>query len=628
MKKFLLYLFLTFLSASSVIAQCVPTCSNYIAYPITFTTQSNFGTSVTNSFSPNGDDGYTAPVPIGFNFNFYCTTYNTVLIYSNGLIQFNIGVPSTFPSGYDAAQYIPNPSAPTILNGIVAFRMDDLDPSVGGTVTYATMGTAPNQMFVVTYSNVPLFGNATLLYSGQIVLHETTNDIDIISISSPQSPNYATLGIEDALGTAGLSYTVNNPPSPALPLNQAYWSQTNTAYRFSPVTPAPPSSLTGNTVLCQGDQANYQASFIIGASSYNWTLPSGWSGTSTISALSASAGATGAVSVSATYTCGTSVPAVINVTVNPAPVVAVTSLTPNTICSGKTITITTSGAASYTVNPGSLSNGTSTITDTPYNTTTYTLVGTGSNGCPSINNPTVSVIVHETPTVGVNSGSICIGQTFTVTPFGATNFVIAGLPFGTTSPTVAGQYSYAVTGTGTNGCVSDTAISSLSVYALPNVGASASRTVMCVKESVTLTSMGASSYSWTGSTSTASVITVSPATTTLYLVIGTDAQGCSSSQTVVVQVKPCTGIDEFSNTFNEAQVFPNPTSGSFEVRLNAVSDKTIIEIYDALGRLVLTEKIKTQTTHLNLSEYGNGLYYVKIKNSGDEKTQVIKVIKQ
>ncbi|WP_317899645.1 T9SS type A sorting domain-containing protein [Aurantibacillus circumpalustris] len=628
MKRTFLYLFLTFLSTGSIQAQCVQTCSNYIAFPTTFTTYQTFGTNVTNSFSPNADDGYTAPVPIGFNFNFYCTTYNNLLIYSNGLIQFNIGVPSTFPSGYDAAQYIPNPSVPTILNGIVALRMDDLDPSVGGTVTYATIGVTPNQMFVVTYSNVPLFGNSTLLYSGQIVLHETTNDIDIISISSPQSPNYATLGIENETGTLGLSYTVTSGSS-NMPLNQAYWAQTNTAYRFSPVTPQPPSSLTGNTVLCQGDPANYQASFITSATAYNWSLPAGWSGTSTLSSLSGYAGASGGVSVSATYSCGTSVPTVINVTVNQAPVVAINSIAPPIICSGKTITITTSGAISYTINPGGIPSTATTLTDMPVTTTIYTLTGTAPNGCISVNNPTTTVTVLETPVITVNSGTMCLGETFTVMPNGAPNYLIAGLPFGTSTPLVAGQYSYVVTGTGTNGCVSAPVVSSFTVFNLPNVGASASRSVMCTKESVILMASGADTYSWSSSSSSNATISVSPVTTTLYFVVGTDLQGCASSQSVALQVKPCTGLNELSsNGVIDVKIFPNPTNGNFDVTLNSLNEKTVIEIYNALGQLLVSEKINSLVTEFNLNSQSSGLYYVMVKNSAEQKTQIIKLIKQ
>jgi hypothetical protein len=626
MKKTLLILFLTFISVGSIWSQCAPTCSNYAVSDISVTPYPNTGTNAIPMFTPNGDDGYTPPVPIGFSFNYYCTTYTSVLIYTNGLIQFDIGAPSTFPSGYDAAQFIPNPSLPTILNGIIAFRMDDLDPSVGGTVTYATLGSSPNQSFVVTYSNVPLFGNSSLLYTGHIVLHETSNEIDIISINSPQSTNFATMGIENATGSLGTSVLAGAAPTQTL-LNQAYWGQTNTAYRFIPVTPAPPTAISGSTMLCEGETGSYQATFMIGATSYNWSLPAGWGGTSTISALTALAGTSGNLSVTATYTCGTSATTTLSITTIPAPTVGFTSVTPlGYICSGKTVTFNTTGGVSYTLNPGAISSSVPTITDTPLITTIYTLTGTSPLGCVSVNNPTVTIPVNETPVVSVNSGSICLGEVFTITPSGANSYVIVGLPFGTTSPAIAGQYTYPVIGTATNGCVSDTAFSNLTAYALPNVGASAQRTVMCTKENVKLTATGADTYLWSNGSANAT-ITVSPPTNTFYIVTGTDLQGCKNTETVNLTVKPCTGLNELSGGVAEVKVFPNPTNGVFEIHLNSFNETTSVEIYNALGQRILVEKVNSEIMTINLKEFNSGLYYVKIKNS-EQQSQLIKVIKQ
>ena len=532
MKKLLLILSMTVMSFASVWSQCVPTCSAYGVSQVNFTT---FPIGVNNAvpqFAPNTDDGYTPPISLGFNFNYYCTSYNSVLIYTNGLIQFNIGAPSTFPNGYDAAQLIPNPSIPTILNGIVCFRMDDLDPTVGGTVTYGTTGVSPNQMFVVTYSNVPQFGNSTILYSGQIVLYESSNTIDIYTISAPQGPNLATQGIEDPTGTLATA-------SPGL--NQSFWSLTNTGYRFSPYTPAPPTSITGPTTVCQGDQGFYQSNFIPTASSINWYLPAGWQGTSTISAITATAGVTGNLSVSATYTCGTSAPFGIPVTVVPAPVVSITSATPSIFCSGKTVTINTSGAVSYTLDPVGI-NGTPPFTDVPSTTTTYSLSGTNAAGCVSHNLSTVLITVKETPTVAVNGGSVCIGESFTLTPIGANTYAYSStFPFVT--PTL-GVNSYSVVGTGTNGCVSAPAVSTVIAAPLPIITPVATRTAICIKESTSLTVSGATSYTW-GNSSTSTVITVSPHTTSVFVVVGTDANGCSNTGTVSLKVNTCTGLGGF-----------------------------------------------------------------------------------
>ena len=620
MKKTLLILFLSALSTYSLRSQCVGNCSVYAVSQLpTFTLFPTTGIDAVPSFSQAGvqnkDDGYTPPVPIGFNFNFFCTTYSTVLIYTNGLLQFDIGVPSTFPFGYDAAQLLPNPSFPTVLNGIVCFRMDDLDETLSGSVTYTTVGVSPNQKFVLTYSNVPLYGNNSLLYSGQIVLYQTTNIIDIYTISAPQGPNLSTQGIEDASGTLAAA-----TPS----LNQTIWPTiTNQGFRFAPYVAMPPSSLSGSTLFCQGDASAFQASFIPTASSYNWTLPSGWIGTSTLSTITASAGASGTISVTTSYTCGTSAPTILTVSVTPAPIIGIGNPTPAVICSGKTTTITASGATSYILNPGGF-NGVPPFVDMPLTTTVYTLSGTNSQGCKSINNPTTSITVQDTPSVTVNSGSICLGQTFTINPAGAANFVVTG-NFFNVSPLAPGPYSYTVVGTSTNGCVGDPVVSALTVYSLPTVGIVASRTLICLKENAVLSGTGATSYAW-GNSLTSPSITVSPTTNTFYTITGTDIHGCVNTATLNFAVKPCTGIEELTEGFVNMKIYPNPSNGIFDVKLNSVSENTHIEIYNGVGQLIHSELIQSEITSVNLKAYSNGFYYIKIKNA--EREEVKKLIKQ
>ena len=219
---------------------------------------------------------------------------------------------------------------------------------------------------------------------------------------------------------------------------------------------------------------------------------------------------------------------------------------------------------------------------------------------------------------------MCSGGTFTMTPFGAPNYVFSSV-FPTVSPTLAGQYSYSVTGTGTNGCVSDPAVSSLTVFALPNVGAAASRTAICIKESVPLTATGAASYLWSNQLTTA-VITVSPNTTTIYTVTGTDAFGCVATSTVTVKVNLCTGIGEAQGNTAHVSIYPNPGKGVFQIRLSGVdATGSAMDVYNALGQLIMSKKGLTENTTLNLENHPNGFYYVKVFTSyGEEVTKIMK----
>ncbi len=71
-----------------------------------------------------------------------------------------------------------------------------------------------------------------------------------------------------------------------------------------------------------------------------------------------------------------------------APTVSVTSSISNTICSGQSVTLTASGATTYSWNTGAV---TSSITVTPTVTTTYT--ATGTNSCSSANSSITQTVV-------------------------------------------------------------------------------------------------------------------------------------------------------------------------------------------------------------------------------------------
>lgn len=626
MKKNLLILLVGLTGfASHLFAQCVPTCSSYVAAPITFSTfptgPTNITPSFTNSFlGATSDDGSLGPIPIGFSFDFYCSSYTNVHICSNGFIMLDYQA-FPWPTQYvHPTQSLPNSALP---DGMIAFNMTDLDPGQGGSVTYTTVGIAPNRMFIVTYSNVPCFSTPSDLNTGQIVLYESSNIIEIHTKSAHpdinQGSSGSTQGIENTSGTAATT-------PPGRNANNS-WGATadSTAYRFMPFTPTPPTAITGNTMLCQGTFDFYQATFMTGSTTYSWALPNGWTGTSTLTSITPTAGASGNLSVVAIYTCGPSAPTTLSVTVNPAPIVAINSVTPNVICSGKTVTLTLSGGVNYTVNPGFIT-GQSPLTDQPNMNITYTVVGEDALGCTSNNNPTSFVLVKPTPSIAVNSGSICLGATFTLSPSGANNYTFSNL-FSSVTPTLPGNYTYTVTGTygGSNNCVGDPVTSSLTVFALPTVTAAASRTSICAKEIVTVTAGGASTYTWSNQ-QTNSSFTAALNATTVYVVTGTDANGCKDSHTVNVTVKPCTGIEEQAVGNFGLEVFPNPNNGLLTFRSQVYGNGVALSVYNAIGQLVFEDKVRTPVTELNLQHLNNGLYYIKITEN--QRHQVVRIIKE
>jgi hypothetical protein len=584
MKKSLLLLFCTVVSLC-VRSQCVISCSNYAVSSITHSVFPATGPNLTGNFSPNQDDGSTSAIPIGFSFNFYCTTYTNVYICSNGFIQFT-PVSWSHGSFVHATTVIPTPSEP---NNQIAFNQTDLDPSQGGIITYATIGTAPNRQFIVTYSMVPAFTatNVPNYNTGQIVLYETTNVVEIHTGTAYGDSNQGfngTQGIENASGTIGKYVTGRNQSS-------SWFPGTNTAYRFTPdYEPSAPAAILGDTLFCQGSTATYSVNSVPSATAYTWSHPFGWTPSVSGPLATYTMPASGTISLTASYSCGTSPATTLAVTIIPAPGISVKTPTPNILCSGIPVTFSASGADTYTMNPGNIT-GPLPFTDMPLTSTVYSITGTSSVGCVSMGPGTVLVTVNTTPTVTVNSGAVCQGAAFQMSPsapgVNPNGFSYQG-GFSSVTQTVPGVYAYTVVGTGTNGCKSDPAIASLTVFALPNVTAFATRTVICKGETSTVTANGAVSYVWTNTTATSNSMIVNPVVITNYSVTGTDVNGCVKGTMLTVNVSPCNGLSEAGGASRMLTVYPNPSSGEFTIECIVPVNA---EVFDITGRKVYAGSI-------------------------------------
>ena len=81
--------------------------------------------------------------------------------------------------------------------------------------------------------------------------------------------------------------------------------------------PNQPGTINGNAATCNGSAQIYSVPAVNGATSYSWTLPSGWTGTSATNSINVVAGNTsGDITVTANNTCGNSPSSVLPVTIN------------------------------------------------------------------------------------------------------------------------------------------------------------------------------------------------------------------------------------------------------------------------------------------------------------------------
>ena len=361
----------------------------------------------------------------------------------------------------------------------------------------------------------------------------------------------------------------------------------------SSVTVNPLPSVTVNSgAVCLGESFTMTPS---GASTYTYS-----NGTDVVTPTS-----NDSYTVTGTDGNGCSSTTVSSVTVNSLPSVTVNS---GAVCLGESFTMTPSGASTYTY-----SNGTDIVT--PSANDSYTVIGTDANGCE--NTAVSSVTVNPLPTISVNSGTICVGQSFTMVPTGAVTYTYSN---GSSVSTPTANGTYTVTGTDGNGC-ENTVVSTVTVNSLPSLMATTSNTLLCTGETSTLSVMGASTYTWSTAENTTDIV-VSPTVQTTYTVDGTDANGCINSTTVTQDVSLCTGIASLVKDASN-NVYPNPNNGSFVIELTTLSKVTVT---NALGQVIISEMYESGKHDINIQEEKVGIYFVKITNNN--KQQIIKVIKQ
>lgn len=216
-------------------------------------------------------------------------------------------------------------------------------------------------------------------------------------------------------------------------------------------------------------------------------------------------------------------------TVIGSPTVSVNS---GSICSGSSFIINPTGASSYT-----FSSGTATVSPTV--TTNYTVIGTDANGCFNSNTAVSTVSVTTTPTISLTSNAICVGQSYTLSPSGASTYTFSS-GSAVVSPTTT--TSYTVTGANASCISTNTVVATITVNSLPTASISVSKSVFCAGDSAlfSTTLQSGETVQWFrngmlqfGQTS----ITYSVTLNGSYRAVVTNSNGCSApSNTINITV--------------------------------------------------------------------------------------------
>ncbi|MCE9540837.1 MAG: T9SS type A sorting domain-containing protein [Bacteroidetes bacterium] len=401
------------------------------------------------------------------------------------------------------------------------------------------------------------------------------------------------------------------------------------------VPPSAPTTISGTATVCSGSSNIFSIATVSGATSYTWTLPSGWSGTSTTTSITTIASTTsGTISVVANNVCGLSISQTLTITTGGSTPPTPGSISGTaTVCSGTSNTYSiaaVSGATSYTWVLPSGWTGSST-------TTSITTVASTTSG-------NVSVIAN-------NSCGPSVAQTLNIT-------------IGGSAPSTPGSISGSATAcSGTSNIYSITAVSGATSYTwtLPNgwVGTSISTSITASANAISGNITVVANNICGSSSAQTKSITVPTIDTTVSQLGGTltsNASGVSfqwincngntliSGQTnqsynptsngtyaVIITKSGCSDTSSCYSVFStmlatnayllpQIKIYPKPSTGKFIIENVDLRFKNYdLKIYNVLGEKLYSAGFNSKIQHeIDLSNAPKGIYFIELQSEGNK----------
>lgn len=360
------------------------------------------------------------------------------------------------------------------------------------------------------------------------------------SISSPintAGSNYQWNFPWSFISTSATTVTTSTAPIPTggtLTVYPACDNSISSTLAISAIGPLGMSgTIAGSTLVCNGTPTTYSIAPASNATYYIWSLPSGWTGTSTTNIINTIPGSSGNVSVTAGNYCGTLGPVTKSITVSsPQLTFTPVSASCNGVCDASLTFTAGGGMPPYTYTPSSATNLCAGM---------YTVYATDNMGCNTagaINVPQPAVL--NVSAVNVNSvtcNGLCNGS-FSLNATGGTS-AYSFSPAPLQSSLCSGVYNFTVTDA--NSCTSSSSVMINEPSPL-NSSITPTSMVICDGNSSTLTAgssggTGPVTYSWSTSSSNSSIV-VSPTATTTYSLDVTDVNSCTTSSQITITVNP------------------------------------------------------------------------------------------
>jgi len=301
-----------------------------------------------------------------------------------------------------------------------------------------------------------------------------------------------------------------------------------------PLLPIPTLAVSGSTAICSGQSASLSA---LGANSYTWDY---FQSSNTYTTLTATNNFN--VALTGTNSVGCATTTTFPIIVEKPGIMSIPSGT--SVClTANTVTLSATDLGSGGTYSWSTGATTQSIVVIPTTTSSYSVI-TNSSICGTMTHTITITVVQALPPVlsyTFTPPVFCANQITTITASGASSFVIsspAGLSYANTHTFIPVNnfpflYNISITGNNSNGCSTYTLIS-MPVNNTPYVyinGPPGNKA--CNNTTVNLTANGASTYSWSNS-STSPTLVITPSVNISYSVVGTSTNGCAASATTTI----------------------------------------------------------------------------------------------
>jgi len=76
------------------------------------------------------------------------------------------------------------------------------------------------------------------------------------------------------------------------------------------------------------------------------------------------------------------------------------------------------------------------------------------------------------------------------------------------------------------------------------------------------------------------------------------------------------------------EIFPNPSNGVFNVQMNADTKTMSYEVYDATAKLLFVQLVSDDYFEIDLSSFGQGMYFLRMSDANGQNQTVSKLIKK